>query len=73
MRSNRLYGALSASLAISLGLGLIYLYAAGRIDAFSAIAAVLAMAVLMIVLAALADMASEERRRSRPRLPAHRS
>ena len=73
MRSNRFFGFIAASLAVSLGLGLIYLYAAGRIGAFSAIAAVLAMAVLMIVLAALADMASEERRRSRPRMPAHRS
>lgn len=71
MRSNRIYGMLSASLAVCLGLGLIYLYTVGRIDAFTAIVSVVAMAFLMIVLAALADGTSEVRRwtrmRSRPR------
>ena len=57
---------------LPLGLGLIYLYAQGRIEAFTALAAVLAMALLMIVLAALADVAAEDRRRSRGRFPAQR-
>ena len=72
MRSQRLYGAISASLAVSLGLGLIYLYAVGRIEAFTAIGAVLAMALVMILIAALADMARQDRPRDRARLPAHR-
>ena len=71
MRSKRIYGTFSALLAVALGLGLIYLYSQGRIDAFTAIAAVLGMALLMIVLAALADVASEDRR-GRARFPAHR-
>jgi uncharacterized membrane protein YbhN (UPF0104 family) len=72
MGSKRIYGTISAVLAVALGLGLIYLYAQGRIDAFTAIATVLAMAFLMIVLAALADVASDDRRRGRARMPAHR-
>jgi len=72
MRSKRIYGPISAFLAVALGMGLIYLYSQGRIDAFTAIATVLSMAFLMIVLAALADVASEDRRRGRPRMPAHR-
>ncbi len=73
MRSKRIYGTSSAFLAVTLGLGLVYLYAAGRIDAFTAIATVIAMALLMIVLAALAEMAPEDRRHRRSRVPVHRS
>ena len=72
MRSKRIYGMVSALLAVALGLGLIFLYSQGRIDAFTAIATVLGMAFLMIFLAALADVASEDRRRGRARIPAHR-
>ena len=72
MPSQKLYGAVSASLAVSLGLGLIYLYAVGRIDAVTAIGAVLGMAVLMILLAVLADVARDDRPRLRARSPAHR-
>lgn len=74
MRSKRIYGHIAAILAVGLGLGLIYLFASGRIDAVTAIATVLAMALLMVVLAALADVAGDDRRRirGRARVPAHR-
>jgi choline-glycine betaine transporter len=68
----KLYSAIAAFLAVALGLGLIYLYAAGRIEALTALVAVLAMAFVMIVLAALADLAAEDRNRARSRHPAHR-
>lgn len=72
MRSKRIYGTIAALLAVALGLGLIYLYSQGRIEAFTALATILGMAFLMIVLAALADVAADDRRRTRARMPAHR-
>jgi hypothetical protein len=47
-------------LPVSLGLGLIYLYGVGRIEAFTALAAVLGGGALMVVVIALADIAAHE-------------
>lgn len=74
MRSHDLYSAFAVALPVSLGLGLIYLYALDRIGAITAIATVVAVGAIMIVAAAMADMGrEEERRRHRRGLPADRA
>lgn len=47
-------------LPVSLGLGLIYLYGVGRIEAFTALAAVIGGGALLVVVVALSDMAAQE-------------
>lgn len=47
-------------LPVSLGLGLIYLYGVGRIEAFTALAAVIGGGALLVVVVALSDIAAQE-------------
>ena len=74
MRSHDIYSAFAVALPVSLGLGLIYLYAVDRIGALTAIATVVALGALMVMAAALAEIArDEERQRHRRGIPANRA
>lgn len=69
---SRLYSFVAAALLVGLGLGLIYLYSVGRINAMSAVGIVLGLGTLMILGTALADAVDEERLSLRRRTPGTR-
>ena len=61
MRMSRVYSFVAVALLVGLGLGLIYLYAVGRISAVTAVAIVLGLGTVMIVATTLADALSQDR------------
>lgn len=58
---SRLYSFVAVALLVGLGLGLIYLYSVGRINAVTAVAIVLGLGTLMIIATTLADAMSQDR------------
>lgn len=72
MTTKPLYRLAAVSLPVSLGLGLIYLYAVGRITAAAALGTVVGFGVLMVLLAYLRDAADQRQEPTETRIPAHR-
>jgi hypothetical protein len=66
---SRLYSFVAVALLVGLGLGLIYLYSVGRINAVSAVGIVLGLGTLMILGTVLADAVGQERLGLRRRIP----
>lgn len=71
MRSKELYSVIAVILPVSLGFGLIYLHAVGRIEALTAVAAVVALGVLIGCAAVLAGVIADDPQRYRG-ISAHR-
>mgnify|MGYP000660367293 CR=1 FL=1 len=62
MRQFSIYPVAAIVLPVALGLGLIYLYCVGRIDALTAIATVVALGGLLAGAAFLSKIAADDRR-----------
>lgn len=61
MRPISLYSVAAVILPVALGLGLIYLYCVGRIDAMTAVAAIMALCGILVSAALLSRVAEDNR------------